>query len=379
MKNLSIVLSFILISSRLFAADYSKIDEQSHYVPFQLTKPVDIARYLTRNLYTEEDKLRAIFYWTANTIRFDVKQIPGPDYRYMVSGERNFLKEVLDTHQGVCQHYAMLFDTLCHSVGIKSFFICGYTHQDKEIAPLSHAWNAVLIGGEYYCLDVTWSAGYIEDEKYRAEFHDDWYLIKPSKFIKTHVPFDPVWQLLEYPLTNDEILRGNFIDTKEKIKYNFTDSITALQKRDTLTSLITENLRIQQMGITNELINNYVYFNNQNIVQMRYNASVSCFNKAVQLYNQYVAAKNSQFNKTSIPEDEIKALLENAHKHTDNAHKYLKILLESNQRSHNNFNSLQSAIIHLKQELATEDEFVKRYIKTLKPLRMLLFTKQGGE
>lgn len=379
MRNLSIVLLFFLNSAWLFATDYSRVDNQSNYVPFQLKTPKEIARYLTRNLQTDEDKVRAIYYWTANTIRFDVKQIPGPDYRYMVSGERNFLKEVLDTHQGVCQHYAMLFDTLCHSVGIKSFFICGYTHKDKNIDPLSHAWNAVLLNGEYYCLDVTWSAGYIEDDQYRADFHDDWYLIKPSKFIKTHVPFDPVWQFLEYPATNDEILTGKTIDSKDKIKYNFSDSIVALQKRDTLHSLITENMRIQQMGLTNELINNYVFFNNQNIIQMRYNASVDCFNKAVQLYNQYVAAKNHQFNKTAMPEEEIKALLENAHKHTNNADTYLQTLLENKQRSHNNFKSLQSAILHLKQELATEDEFVKRYIKTLKPVRMLLFTKQGGE
>jgi len=244
---------------------------------------------------------------------------------------------------------------------------------------LSHAWNAVQIGDNYFCLDVTWSAGYIEDEKYHAEFRDDLFLVPPSKFIKTHVPFDPVWQFSENPVTNDMIQNGIYAAPKSDIRYHFADSIAAIVQRDTLSNLILENKRINQVGITNELINNYVYFNQQNIVQFRYNAIVGNFNKAVTHYNNYIGYKNKQFNKTTMSDAEISELLAKARMHLTIADQSVSQLSIVNERVAHNSEALISAIRNLKSELSQEEEFVKRYMKTLKPFRMLLFTKQGGE
>ena len=78
MKRFQLLVLFLFLGISLFATDYSSVDEQSHYVPFQLKTPPEIARYLTRNLHSDEEKVRAIYFWMANTMRFDVNRFRAP-------------------------------------------------------------------------------------------------------------------------------------------------------------------------------------------------------------------------------------------------------------------------------------------------------------
>ena len=375
MKQLFLLAGLFTCSVGLFSADYSKVDEQSHYVPYQLKTPVQIAKYLTRNLRTDEEKTRAIYFWIANTIKFDVDQIPGNDYRYHVSGDRNFLKEVLDSHKGVCQHYAMLFDTLCHSVGVKSYFVVGYTRQNEQVSELSHAWNAVQINGEFFDLDVTWSAGYVEDGKYRPEFHDELYMVSPSKFIATHIPFDPVWQFLKNPVTHTAVEKGDFKNIKSPAKFNYSDSIKAIATSDTLTNLIHENQRIKSSGVSNELIKKYIAFNQRNIDLSKYNIAIRNFNKSVENFNAYVLIKNKQFNNCTLDDNTVQNLLTAAKNDMENAESALKFLKENNSPLKENISGLQNAIKKMNKEIDQENAFIEKYISTPKPLRLVLFSR----
>ena len=51
----------------------------------------------------------------------------------------------------VCEGYSKLFQYLCYSVGINSTQVIGASNGGN------HMWNAVLINGEWYQLDVTWN------------------------------------------------------------------------------------------------------------------------------------------------------------------------------------------------------------------------------
>jgi hypothetical protein len=57
--------------------------------------------------------------------------------------------------------------------------------------------NAIYLGGEWYLLDVAWSAGYVRRAKYVQEFTDQYFLARPKRFIMDHYPITPHWQLLE--------------------------------------------------------------------------------------------------------------------------------------------------------------------------------------
>jgi len=374
MKRISLFLLMILAIEFVFSADYSKIDSQSATVPASLKTASEISAYLTKNLSTPTEKVRAIYYWISHNIRYDVSQLANAGISYR-SGERNLLNEVLQKRQGVCQHYAELFNAFCKAAGIQSYIISGYTKTDGKIATLPHAWNAVFIDGKYSEIDATWAAGYVDNGKFNTKFDDIYFLISPAEFIKTHMPFDPIWQFLDNPVANKEFQTNDFSKLKTHSNFNFSDSIKAIAELDSLNILIHENKRIRNCGLTNELIRNFVAQNQQNIVQIKYNQAVGDLNKAVEAYNIYVMNKNKQFNGTSMEDAKILELLLAARNHTESAEKRIRFLNSDNSTILKNITDMQIAIEKLKKNINTEDAFVRKYISTWKPLRMFLFVR----
>ncbi|MBC2581216.1 transglutaminase domain-containing protein [Clostridium sp. DJ247] len=68
--------------------------------------------------------------------------------------ESNTAYGILIKGIGVCQGYAEAMDMLLKAVGIESILVIGDANDSKNW--ISHAWNIVKIGGEYYHLDTTW-------------------------------------------------------------------------------------------------------------------------------------------------------------------------------------------------------------------------------
>jgi hypothetical protein len=376
MKQIFLLFIIFCYCGLASATDYAKVDKQSGSIPATVRTTSEIAAFLTRNLNSPEEKVRAIYFWIAHNIRYDVTQMRSNDYSY-TAGERNILKEVLDNRQGVCQHYAVLFNSLCQSAGIQSWIIPGYTRQDGVMANLSHAWNAVSINGKFYNIDVTWAAGYVSEGKYKQVFTDNFFLIPPADFIKTHIPFDPIWQFSDNPITHYEFEKSDFSKQKIHSNFNFSDSIKATATQDTLINLIRENKRIQAVGMTNDLIRTYVYFNQQGIIQQKYNLAVKDFNKGVETYNLYIASKNKQFNGTTMDENKILELLSTTRQNMDSAENGIKFLNGDGRKFWESVLGLQTSIKNVKADLDKEDAFMKKYISTWKPLRMVLFTRQS--
>jgi len=73
-----------------------------------------------------------------------------------------------------------------------------------------HDWNAVKIYSNWYLVECTWGAGYLNGTNYQSQFKPFYFLTPPDHFIWKHLPVDPKWQLLVTPLTkeqlNDELL-----------------------------------------------------------------------------------------------------------------------------------------------------------------------------
>ena len=56
--------------------------------------------------------------------------------------------------RGRCQGYTNAFKNLMNTLGIPTDYVRGYVDNDRSS---THAWNRVLIGGNYYYVDVTWN------------------------------------------------------------------------------------------------------------------------------------------------------------------------------------------------------------------------------
>lgn len=71
------------------------------------------------------------------------------NYEYDTPAKENHLvTEILRDGRGVCQAYADLYGLLLERFGIESYYVSSDA--------MSHAWNIVKIGGEWYHVDVTW-------------------------------------------------------------------------------------------------------------------------------------------------------------------------------------------------------------------------------
>lgn len=372
MRQLIFIIFITFNISLSFSTDYSKIDKQSASVPQHLKTVEEIAGNLTRNLTNQTEKVRAIYYWISHNIKYDMGMIAS---NKSVTSTQELVDDVLKRRQGVCANYAELFHACCKTVGVESFVISGFTSQNGKLDEISHAWNAVFIDGKYSFIDATWAAGHEDKGKYIHEFNDKFFLIAPAEFVKTHMPFDPIWQFLNNPLTNKEFENGDFAKLKTPSNYDYSDSIKILKDLNPIDKLVRENRRISKSGLTNSLVREIVAHNQQNIVSLKYNQGVEVFNKSVEDFNYYILCKNKQFDGTNMKDDKILELLSNSRQKLESAEKTISFLNSDNGDLNRVMKEMDVSIKEMKNKLAVEDSFVDKYIKTWKPFRIFMFYK----
>lgn len=157
-----------------------------------------LAAYLTRDAHTDTDKARAIFRWLADNIAYDEDAIG--------VGEAVRPESVLAARKAVCDGYAGAFALLGRLAGLRVEVVRGWakgygwmpgTHFHRP----NHAWNAVLLDGQWRLVDATWGAGYVRDGRFVKQL-DDFYFLPPAEALAfTHLPEDPIWTLVPGPLS----------------------------------------------------------------------------------------------------------------------------------------------------------------------------------
>lgn len=370
MKRIFLFILLIISSGIILGADYTRIDKQAASVPQNLHTVNEIARYLTRNLNSPTDKVRAIYYWIAHNIRYDVSRMYSTE---TYTDPQELVDKALKTRKGVCANYAALFQACCRSVGVQSYIIEGYTRQNGRIVGIGHAWNAVRIDGRFYNVDATWASGFLRGNSYINQFRDIYFMIPAVDFIKTHMPFDPIWQFLTNPITHKEFDTGDFSSLNKKSNFNYSDSIKAQSGLNTIDKLTRANQRIIQAGLTNALIRNQVARNQQEINTEKYNKATDTFNRGVEKFNYYIQCKNKQFDNLSMKDDDILDLLSTSRQLVESAEYTLSSLKADNNDLRQMSSSLGQSIRNVKKNLDTEDKFMGKYTKTGKPFRLSLF------
>ncbi|RZK11174.1 MAG: hypothetical protein EOO46_07665, partial [Flavobacterium sp.] len=78
MKNLILnlhkmaLMAVFFITTNLSAQDYSQVDQIVSTYP-KFSKAEDLAEKINKDFSKEDEKARAIFYWIANNVKYDVK------------------------------------------------------------------------------------------------------------------------------------------------------------------------------------------------------------------------------------------------------------------------------------------------------------------
>lgn len=197
----------------------------------------ELAFSLTKNYFTESQKVRAIFSWIAQHIEYktrktirrksvtNIKLLKPLDSINVNSADEYVAESVIRNQSGLCEGYARLFKTLCDYAGIQSVLITGYARGDMYHVSTkfvsNHYWNAVFVDGDWHLLDVTWASGYFtyDNQDFVKHFDDYYFFTEPRKFILDHFPDDLSWALLKDPEAPEEFHNSPF-KQRNFIKYN---------------------------------------------------------------------------------------------------------------------------------------------------------------
>ncbi len=374
-KPISLIIFLLLTTNLLGQYRYSKIDAASKKTPKAVSSICDIANYLTHELKKEEEKVRALYVWIAHNIKYDVDQLT--TLKTFPSTEE-MLEDLLKTRKGICWQYTELFLAMCKAIGIESYRIAGYTKEyDNSISEYNHAWNAVKIGSNYYLLDLTWAAGYMADDKFFQEFTSRYFLVPPKRFLKSHMPFDPIWQLVDNPINNAEFTANDFSKLNRKGAFEFQDSLQSYHAQNKVQQLKASINRTIQLGVTNDLIQDEIDDNYSRMGRYRLNQAIDSLNYGIDNYNLFVTHRNNKFRKPKISDLEIQKLINRAELGIRNADRILKELeAEENDFITRNIKvslakMLKNMPIRL-SNLERQKRFVAIYLKTWKPIRRFI-------
>jgi hypothetical protein len=179
------------------ALRFKKADYKTHLL---------LAEAICKDLKTDRDKARAIFTWLAHNIKYDIEgmgrdPIRAESLEALENKMDKITANVYKKGKGVCHDYSTLYLEMCEVAKVECLLVGGHARQNNRRGWEGHAWNAVNIEGKWQLLDVTWGAGYIDDdEKFHYDFASGYFATAPHLFILNHFPLDEKWQLLETPI-----------------------------------------------------------------------------------------------------------------------------------------------------------------------------------
>ncbi len=167
-------------------------------VEYDLAKLTD---YLVNSTQSEQEKVRSIYQWIIQNIRYDKQAYKNGNKRINRSNT-----DILKRKEAICWGYSTLFKAMCERANIPCEVISGYGKTSFDTAPNlkspNHAWNSVKIDSSWYLLDATWDSGLIGNVSiFEQKFGHDYFLTPPKYFIVNHLPADPDWQLLACPIS----------------------------------------------------------------------------------------------------------------------------------------------------------------------------------
>lgn len=239
--------------------DFSRVDSIAKTVKYK-NNLYKLTKELTSNYSNDRLKVRAIFIWITDNIKYDYRFLnkekelklpkckPGMNCeQLLVEWENKYINRVLKKRRGICDGYARLLKKMCDLSNIRSEIVSGYTktkaYQVGNAGIVNHAWNAVWIDSSFHFLDATWAAGYcIENEEtgkllsFQKKFNDYYWFTPFKNLFRNHYPQDAKW-VFEPNYTKERFAENPYYSTEiiSKIKLITPSSgVINAKKGDTL-------------------------------------------------------------------------------------------------------------------------------------------------
>ena len=263
--------------------------EQARPIPVAYTTSLDsLALYIDSHGKSEQDKLESLYAWITTKMSYNVY----PTF-VSINEKRDEHKEILQalrSREGVCRHFALIFREVSERMDIPAFFIEGYTKSNGTVTPEPHAWCAALVGGQWRLYDPTFGMGHVSNYRFVRKPNHTYCKVKPEVFIRSHMPFDPLWQFLPRPLSFQEFDEGTPLppDDGQAQVFDFADTLRTYLRQTPVQRLTAVNERIRHNGRSNRLVDYYVQLNTSNIAVHRQNEVYNLYKNALKHYNRSV-------------------------------------------------------------------------------------------
>lgn len=384
MKLIKFIFIFILATHTIFAQkatvnEFSAIDKIALQLPDSLTMTTDqIAGYIVSNFASDRDKSRAIFIWIASNIQYDIENMFAINF-YEKREEK--IAKPLRTRMGICENYASLFTDICIKSGLKSFVVEGYTKQNGFTSYIPHAWNAALIDTTWYLFDPTWGSGYVNGGKFFKKINNDYFKVSPSTLIKSHIPFDYLWQFLNYPITNQEFYEGKTQQNTSKEYFSFKDTLQAYEKESHIDQVISSVYRVEKNGVKNSLVFDRLQHLKLEIENDRqtktvnlYNAAVADYNEGVNGLNDFINYRNKQFTPMKT-DSQIQTMIDDADNKLKEAKNKLEQISNPDENISNMIIQLTKSIDDASLQMRNQKNWLKLYFSKGKSGRRSMFYK----
>lgn len=271
----------------------------------------NIARQILDQIPMSEDTVNSVFSWVAQYMIYDSAF---PNHKRKYSEPKELIDYALKERSGICQHYAELFHYLISELDYPSYVISGFSNHTPGN---SHAWNAVKMNGSWYLFDPTFASGGVTSSgRFIKEYDERWYKVRPDQFIKTHMPYDYIWQFQSSPIsfksfeenTFDEVLLNDINYEKEVNKFVRVDdkewcnaAIERINKQSYRNSMISNHLSYLNSVSYGLEINEKVDAHNLQVDKL--NVAVELFNNSAASFNDYLTAKNNAFRTSAYSKE----------------------------------------------------------------------------
>ena len=286
MKMLSIFILFFCLSKSAIAQSNHYAEERIFVsIPTSQTHTSsDIASYINSHYHSNKEKIAAIYSWITMNIKYDADSI-----HYVILDENNEerVSFALRRKKGVCENFAAIFTDLCNQCGISSYAVEGFTKQGGYVDKGAHVWCVAFVDDKWGLYDPTWDVGTVGSNHFNTQFQ--YFNLPPIDFIQTHLPFDPMFQLLNYPIIYNDFERGNTQPVSRKNYFNYKDSLETFQKMDRLSQYMCEESRIENAGWPAKKIET-------KLKRIRFQVEILNQGSDSDLYNSAVADYNAAIN-----------------------------------------------------------------------------------
>jgi hypothetical protein len=251
-----LILCFVLtalLQGTAQANDYFAVDLYALNAPKEACQSLNSLAYYLKGTgkFGDQEKARSIYTWVTHNIRYNHAII---EQNLLGTRENTLMQRaenVLANRSAVCEGYANLYKSLANLMELKAEIVTGKVREeDGQIADIGHAWVAIQLDRKWFLSDPTWGAGYYDrDDGAPSSSHDDQYfLVDPATMIRDHYPYDPVWQLNRFPMTQAQWQSWDLVSpvpqNSSTLPFFFADTIARMRLMDTLKLTLNINARI---------------------------------------------------------------------------------------------------------------------------------------